>query len=431
MVTIPQPLAAGLALLAYPFFILLHLTFIISSVVLRTYQALSAGNPEANSYSDSDKVTETHSTQAEATHTEKYLQRSPPKHIGLVLVPSPRTSKSSIQHDGGQRQRQRRSEVEALKLTVLRVIEWAQERGGGVDEISVWDGQGLTQSAVPELLHTLTSSSNGLPPSPPDSSPSTPHLLPTQDGPVEDSLPSMSDPSLSSPTQEQNGPVISHTSKTRKLGQSKLGASNFDQVDDKLGGVTSITLLRPSSSGKSFSNSNSSSSPLTIHFLPPTGSSSIITTLTRQYASASLASQQSPEIDVKRVDADIRRRLQFHADPDIILIHQLRTPGFWSRILPRRAPELWGYPFWNLRITEIYQYSTPIPFPSPLRTLIQTLRSSSLPSLRKLGYSASIPPCLPSSEPQAHAHTGAMVLDRIEWEGALDAWGKVEQRLGR
>jgi hypothetical protein len=40
-------------------------------------------------------------------------------------------------------------------------------------------------------------------------------------------------------------------------------------------------------------------------------------------------------------------------DPSILIIHHLIPPPFYRAILPRPAPELGGYPFWSLRLTEI------------------------------------------------------------------------------
>ncbi|OCF33210.1 hypothetical protein I316_05255 [Kwoniella heveanensis BCC8398] len=389
-------LPVGLAILAYPFFILFHLVFIVSSIILRTYQALTA---PALHLLDSEETTKEGRTINDAVNT----QRLPPKHIGLILVPTPPNTQARSNTSEARRRLRWRNEVEALKLSVLRCVEWAQERGG-VQEISVWDGQGLAQSALPGLIHTLTSSSaGGLPPSPPDSSPSTPTLRPATD----------LDQDEHSDRDESETP-LSNCPHPRI------------QVADIIGTFAPLTAA-------------SASNPLTIHFLPPSGSSALLADLAIQYASSALPLD---EITVQKVDTDIRDRLRFsdnpYSDPDIVLIHQLKRQGFWTRLLPRKAPELWGYPFWNLRITEVYQYPTPIPFPSPLRTLIQTLRSSSLPSLRRVGYSISLPPSLQQRDIDDHK-TGtstmmtekATVLDRAEWEGALDAWGKVEQRLGR
>ncbi|WVF66254.1 hypothetical protein IAT40_000994 [Kwoniella sp. CBS 6097] len=443
-------LSTGLAIVAYPFFILLHLTFIVSSIILRTYQALTATSSILESESESESGT----TKEDSTTAS--VNRPPPKHIGLVLVPLARTrtrTRTRTSRSKSEMQARRRNEVDALRQSVLRTVEWAQKRGG-VEEISVWDGQGLTQSAMPELIHALTSSSHGLPPSPPDSSPSTPPLRPTQDDENPDHSPDTPAITLSPPSESslssQSGSNISFA---LKQGKRQFGRGDSDGQGLGLGRVTSITVQQRCKCDLSAaaavvvvpmhgaalhctatygdpsqtlvvgpSSPKSPSNQLTIHFLPPSGSSALLTDLTRTYASTKTPLS---EIEVKKVDEDIREQMRFKNDPDIILIHQLCPPGFWSRILPRKAPELWGYPFWNLRITEVYQYPTPIPFPSPLRTLIQILRSSSLPSLRKLGYSVSLPASL------HYDQTGATVLDRIEWEGALDAWGKVEQRLGR
>jgi len=53
--------------------------------------------------------------------------------------------------------------------------------------------------------------------------------------------------------------------------------------------------------------------------------------------------------------------------------------------------------------------------------MVQRLRTSSLPALIKIGFAM---PLVPRNKVR-----GAM--RREEWDGALDALGKVEQRLGK
>ena len=45
--------------------------------------------------------------------------------------------------------------------------------------------------------------------------------------------------------------------------------------------------------------------------------------------------------------------MHFAANPDLLLIHPLTPPPLYRALLPRPAPELGGYPFWALSITEI------------------------------------------------------------------------------
>lgn len=277
----------------------------------------------------------------------------------------------------------RKREREGLVESVRRVVEWAGERG--VQEVSVWDGQGLTQSALPIFLRTLSSTST-LPPSPPLSPPTEP---------TQDTSSLSTESTKSNERRERREPVISPTHTRRPSSEFIVGA-----------GVTSITVW-PGGKGRE----------MAIHLLPPSSSAPAIASLTRSYAAEQVPLE---DITVKRVDEDMRQHLHFTNYPDLLILHQLSPPPFYSALLPRRAPELWGYPFWALRITEIYQHPTPIPFLHHLTPLITALRTSALPFVRKIGHSISIPD-RPAEE----------VLSRDEWDGAMRAWVKVEQRLGR
>jgi len=69
----------------------------------------------------------------------------------------------------------------------------------------------------------------------------------------------------------------------------------------------------------------------------------------------------------------------------------------------------------------ISQCPQPLPFTTLLAPLVYRLRTSSLPALIKIGFAM---PLVPRNRVR-----GAM--RREEWDGALDALGKVEQRLGK
>jgi hypothetical protein len=75
-----------------------------------------------------------------------------------------------------------------------------------------------------------------------------------------------------------------------------------------------------------------------VHFLPAAASSSYIATIAQEGA-----------LDEATLDKRVQQALHFEHDPELLVIHHLR-PGVGLR---RSAPELYGYPFWPLRITEI------------------------------------------------------------------------------
>lgn len=119
--TMPRPTLRLLLLpISYPLFVLLHLIFCVFSLLLRIYQALTT---PLSSTIDIEHV-------------------PPPKHIGLVLVPTMRSAGSARGRANGMSGKERRKrEREGLVESVRRVVEWAGERD--VAEVSVWDGQGM------------------------------------------------------------------------------------------------------------------------------------------------------------------------------------------------------------------------------------------------------------------------------------------------
>ncbi|WWC57909.1 uncharacterized protein I303_100444 [Kwoniella dejecticola CBS 10117] len=356
---------AALRVVSYPFFILLHLIFVLSSLVLRTYETFTlASSLYTNATSDTEDGT-------------------PPKHLAVILVPS---------------NKYRKGERESLSESILRSVGWASR--AGIGELSFWDGQGLIQSVLPSLLkqlqlnhnHQIHDDTRNLPPSPP----STPPNEPTQDS--EDESNGVGTPPSPSPRRE---------GKTSRDLVQKLESVGTE--------VRTVYIRSGLDRGEVDRNGYKG---LKLHFLPPSSSEEVLVNLTRQYVERK---KDVSEISVKSIDRDIRDQLHFTSDPDLLLIHHLSPSSTIQALLPRRPPELWGYPFWSLRITEIYQYPSPLPLLHHLNPLLHSLRSSSLPFLRKLGHAVSLPVKLDVNG----------VLDREEWDGAMRAWSKVEQRLGK
>ncbi|TXT10820.1 hypothetical protein VHUM_02325 [Vanrija humicola] len=122
-----------LRFLLYPFLVLLHIVFTLSSIVLRIFQA----NP-----TPPDELT-----------------KDPPQHAALILVPGATKSAES-----------RRLVAERYIESVRRAVQWAGEWGVGT--ISVWDGEGLGI----KYHSVITTSLLNLPPSPPSSTPPSPPL---------------------------------------------------------------------------------------------------------------------------------------------------------------------------------------------------------------------------------------------------------------
>ena len=86
-----------------------------------------------------------------------------------------------------------------------------------------------------------------------------------------------------------------------------------------------------------------------VHFLAPSASD-VIAKVTQQYIRDGIA---PADINESSLGVAICTERGIPSDPDLLIIHHLSPPGFWRGLLPRRAPELWGYPAWALRITEI------------------------------------------------------------------------------
>jgi hypothetical protein len=104
-------------LLSYPFFILLHILFTLSSLLLRFTQSFHNPHPPTPAPSRSRGISE--------------VERLPPKHVALSLVSSSAASGSS---------KQRGRERIALAESLIRVMRWAGNEG--VQEVSVYTDLG-------------------------------------------------------------------------------------------------------------------------------------------------------------------------------------------------------------------------------------------------------------------------------------------------
>lgn len=134
---IRSSLIAFIRFLAFPLFIILHLTFSISSLLLRTYQALTTSQSVVHEY---EPIPDNGALVNPNDHSR------PPKHLGLVLVPLRSGSGGGGSRRGvGRGVGSGKREKDALVESVLRAVEWGGERG--IKEISIWDGQG--GSALP------------------------------------------------------------------------------------------------------------------------------------------------------------------------------------------------------------------------------------------------------------------------------------------
>jgi hypothetical protein len=149
-----------------PLLIVLHVLFIASSLTLRIYQHFQQPPPPTK-------------------------PTNPPKHVALVLAPStpsassPLTSSTSNLSKSQSGSRRWVAEKKALVESVKRAIRWAGDEG--VKELSIWDGGsglylslgygivsligvlGLMEECKEEIIRDIM----GLPPSPPNSRPST------------------------------------------------------------------------------------------------------------------------------------------------------------------------------------------------------------------------------------------------------------------
>ena len=89
--------------------------------------------------------------------------------------------------------------------------------------------------------------------------------------------------------------------------------------------------------------------PITLHLLE-SSATDLVAEITRRYNDQ----DRPPEnITQKSLDTDVRNALEFKDDPDLLIVHPIESPSFLRALLPRPPPELHGYPFWPLRITEI------------------------------------------------------------------------------
>lgn len=159
---------------------------------------------------------------------------------------------------------------------------------------------------------------------------------------------------------------------------------------------------------------NTASGPRTVNvvFLPPSAGE-VVARVTKRYAHSGL---DPDAVTQATLDADIKEDLGLPSDPDLVVVHHLTPPGFFRGLLPRPAPELHGFPAWTLRISEIYHHPPTLPFYVPF--IGGLLQNSPLAIFRKLGQ------VFPSRDE-------AGILDEQTWEGAQNAWERVEQRRGK
>jgi len=292
-----------------------------------------------------------------------------------------------------------------LVETLRRVVRWAAEDGVREDSVMTtlsWEGvpselQSQSQLSEADLLSSQELPSSSSTASYPDEVSSTPpDSIPVS--------PSESDEETAIETDadvDDAKPVKS----LRPRDDVSRGASRNDGQSSAAS--STITLVIPSSS-------RSKSRSVKLHLLSPLDLAPIV----QAYAKSGTPPSQ---ITLPTLDADIRARIGIKSDPELLIIHPLTPLDTFRSLLPRPAPELAGYPFWLLRITEIYQHPPPLPFLPLLSPLVRRLRQSSLPAMRKVGRS--LP--LVVRDPVMGA------MSREEWDAGLEALSVVEQRLGK
>ncbi|RSH90575.1 hypothetical protein EHS25_001180 [Saitozyma podzolica] len=277
-----------------PLLLLLHVVFTLSSLLLRLYEALT-----------------TSSTLPPRTFV-------PPKHVALSLPASvPVTtvrgrSRTETQSAAAVRRRKELELERAAVGSVLRAARWAVREG--VETVSVHESSGVLYAAKERLRSELSI----VPPSP---------SLSASTAPLGDS-----DPVESTGTQ----------------GLHEVPGDEEDTADGH--GVFSITVFphhTPTSLSDSTDTLHDGLRPLTLRILPPS-SSDLVARITRDLVrEGHKTSSITQEVLNARIEA------AGYTPPDILLIHPLTPQPFWRSLLPRPAPEIAGYPFWPLRVTEI------------------------------------------------------------------------------
>lgn len=386
-----------------PLLILLHLIFTFSSLILRIYELLTTPEPSTTSTSALGSGS---ARSASPTGSDVAVKRwVPPKHVAMVLLPpSPAqraqwTGSSKSVKAREKRARARREVVDRAVESVLNLVEMAGEEG--VVEVSVYEATGILELAkseiLAELVHEATIGSPPASPSPADTTPSRP------------GVPNM--------LQQTNG----HASKSPDATLTS---------DD---GVTTLTVFQTAR----FSSASAPSpiTPLVVHILPPSASE-IIPAITRDFIKSGMAAEK---VTQELISRKVHEAFHFTRDPDLLIVHALQSLSGWRSWLPRPAPELGGYPFWTLRVTEIYHHPPQLPFITTLAPLLHLAQSSSLPFFRKIGRlvptahanaSAAVGAAGAKSE-LVDLYRGAGRLGMDEWDGAMRAWSVVEQRSGR
>ncbi|KAJ9107232.1 hypothetical protein QFC20_003767 [Naganishia adeliensis] len=252
---------------------------------------------------------------------------------------------------------------------VKEVIEWAGERGVG--EVSLWSEDGVFDSySIPSVT------SNKAPPS------KTPDSIDTAT-PIHDNedhepdwvqIPSPSS-TLDKPSPTSQQLTTSPPPPSPSAGHQPRPKHTYTVFPS----LSEITSRRPHR-------------PVTVHVLPRAAEGgTVLARITRELL---IEGVRSEEVTQEMLDERIREHLGFQSDPCLLIIQPLlstrpTTPLAYralKTVLPADAPEVHGYPFWVLRVTEIFQ-AMPIRF----------------------GF-----------DPGA-----------TEWDRAVRRWQGVEQRLGK
>ncbi|KAG8848743.1 hypothetical protein FRB96_001022 [Tulasnella sp. 330] len=316
-----------------------------------------------------------------------------PRHVALVL------------HAGDA---QDEAVISDMIDCTRQMIRWCSR--AGIDMLTLYDEKGILKANSDTIIDSLPTSTHTIRvthPPPQAASSIPPHVQYPLTPPSSDAETASSGSSSSSAT--STSPPIHFSVPCEPM-----------SVDDTPS-ASSTTDLRRRRTRTGLQTPEPPADPLMVNIICRDQGKPALARAARQLAFQQHTSTSEAPIAVRIEDIDAILRDEM-SEPDLLIVHTLLYPrkraSFLSRLVPNitlpKPVELYGFPPWQVRLSEIHY--DPLP-PSRFFSLLFASRPSSPPPApsRKSG----VIPASPS------------VITEFEFRRSLDAFGNAEMRVGK
>ncbi|KAG8997046.1 hypothetical protein FRB94_003463 [Tulasnella sp. JGI-2019a] len=295
-----------------------------------------------------------------------------------------------------------------------KMADWCCE--AGVDTLTIYDEKGVLKANTEAIIDALPPSTHLMP------SIRAPHFLPSQPT-LGMAIPSHVQYPLTPPASDaettSTASSISSTSSITPI--VSLSVPRRLERPDAASSVTSTSssfnLRKRTRNGL-----HTPEPPLRVNLICRDQGKPALARTARQLAFQQQTSSSSPTPALPQVRiADLNAVLQAELpEPELLIVHPLiypkRTGSFLSVLMPSitlpKSLELYGFPPWQIRLSEIYY--DPLP-PSRFLSLLFSRRASS-----------------PRSTYHGHRRdSSSAVITEVEFRRALDAFGRAEMKVGK